>query len=115
MFNQVVVFLFLYCAGVHLSFGNELTNNGVYAKIDADVEYVPTNANIVLEKVNGINSVARCSSQCMFNKLCVTATYYEDLMSCRLFSAHSSQGTTFGKANAKLISFVDRGKKKKDK
>ena len=114
IFNQAIVFFFLYYASVHLSFGNALNNHGVYAKIHADVEYAPTNANVTLGNVNGINSVARCSSQCMFNELCVTATYYEDSMICRLFSEHSFQGPKLRKANAKLISFVGQGKKKKD-
>jgi hypothetical protein len=86
-------------------------NRDVYAKIEADAEYVPTNANTLLGDVNKIHSVIRCGIQCMFNELCLTATFYEDLKMCRLFAADSTQGTTSVRVKAKVINFFDRGKK----
>jgi hypothetical protein len=111
MFYQIVVLLCLYYITIFLTFCNAMTNSGEYAKIEADVEYVPTNVNIVPDDVNAINSLAQCSIKCQFNELCLTTTYYEDLKLCRLFSAHISQGTLLNRANAKVIDMVDRGKK----
>ena len=111
MFNKVVIFLFLYSATVSSSSWNTMTIRGEHAKVEADAEYVPTNASIALSNVSNINSVIQCSCQCMLNEMCLTATYYADLRMCRLFSADSSQGNTSGRANAKVIRFIDRGKK----
>jgi hypothetical protein len=111
MFYQIVVLLCLYYITIFLTLCNAITNSGEYAIIKADVEYVPTNVSIVLDNVNAINSLAQCSIKCKFNELCLTATYYEDLKLCRLFSAHNSQGTLVGRVNVTVIDMVDRGKK----
>ena len=106
MFNQVVVILCLHFATV-----SSLINRLEHAKIQAEVEYVARNVSMLLGDVSNINSVVRCASQCMLNELCLTATYYEDLSICRLFSADGFQGNTSSKFNTKVISLVDRGKK----
>jgi hypothetical protein len=89
-----------------------MTIRGEQAKVEIDAEYVPINASITLSNVSNINSAIQCSCQCMLNEMCLTATYYADLRMCRLFSADSSQGHTYGRANARVIRFIDRGKKK---
>jgi hypothetical protein len=111
MFHRVIIFLVLHAVIVPSSFGDAVNNDGEYAQIEADVEYVPINVNMFLGDVSGINSVSRCFIQCNFNGLCLTATYYEDLSICRLFSAYSFEGTASSRVNAKIITLVDRGKK----
>jgi hypothetical protein len=88
-----------------------MTIRGEQAKVEIDAEYVPINASNAVSNVSNIKSTIQCSCQCMLNEMCLTATYYADLRMCRLFSADSSQGNIYGRANARVIRFIDRGKK----
>ena len=110
MYHQVIFFFLLHSAAVFCPFGDVATNHGEFAKVDSYVEFIPASAIFILNDVSDILSVIRCCTQCVFNPLCLTATLYEDLRLCRLFSADISQGTITGKSNSKVISLIDRGK-----
>ena len=110
MYNQVVLLFLLHSAAVICPFGDTTTNRGEFAKVDDYVEFTPASAIFALDDVNGTSSLIQCYTQCIFNPLCLTATLYEDLRLCRLFSADTSRGTITGKSYAKVISLIDRGK-----
>jgi hypothetical protein len=86
------------------------TAHGEFAKIEANVEYIQSNNNLILADVMDVNLLVKCSTLCMLNALCLTATYYSSLQKCTLFSGDNSQGTRQVAAFAQVISMVDRGR-----
>lgn len=104
MFAKTVVYLLLYFTATTFSPGcSQIDKHSEYALIQADVEYISASFIDDLNNLNDIQSAIQCSIKCLFNKLCQTATYYEDLKQCHLFSSNMSQGMMFAKAHVKII------------
>ena len=56
--------------------------------------YIPQSANCLLANItsNSMTALTACAHQCLNQRKCRMATYYQDIKTCSLFSENSSIG-----------------------
>lgn len=115
MFHQAVFLILVQSIGVLSIFRGTARKPSEYARVRGEVQLSATNDSMVLDHMDQIHSIHQCARQCMINEMCRTATYYEDLKSCRLLSVGSSQGNITSRAKTKVIDFIERSKRMNEK
>ena len=106
--QQVNVFVWLMRTVVSISW-DTMTTHHEYAKIEADVECIPSSISLTLGDVNNVQYLVRCSALVMPNALCLTAAYYSSLPKCTILAADISQRRRQPAAFAQVINMIDRG------
>jgi hypothetical protein len=95
---------------VRSALSTNLVTRTQYTQVHGDAEYQPTTVLVLLGTVSGVSSVKKCAVQCVADYRCVTAVYYSDLQTCRLFCEKSTKGTQITLHAASIISLADRSR-----
>ena len=72
-----------------------------YFTITANSVYIPQLAAAFLLNItsNSISGISECGQKCLSYELCRTATYYEEIRTCSLYSEESNTGQIFSVVN----------------